>query len=748
LQRIVKNPGARSHGILALAITLLVGLACPATSIAAEAASAKTFAIVRIPEADAPKIDGHLDEAVWQRAAVVSDLAQFQQNIGEPTERSEFYVMYDKDMLYIGARLFESEPDKVEAKVLRSGERLNNEDKIAIILDTFNDKRNGYRFEVNVNGVRDDALYLDTTQTQWEWDGIYFADSARDEKGWTSEMAIPFKTLSFDPASGTWGINFGRLISRKNERDGWVHRNRAQNPSSSGEMTGLLGADQGLGLDVVPSVSLRRDREFVAGTTEDSVEPSLDMYYKVTSGLNAALTFNTDFSATEVDDRQVNLSQFSLFFPEKRGFFLRDSDIFEFGRLKGGDISFSINPTFSRAALENGRPFFSRSIGLSATGAPVDLLAGTKVSGRIGGFNVGALAIRQDQTDTVDAQNLFVGRLVANVLSESSLGLIATKGNPRSNLDNSVVGTDFRYVNNRLPGNRSLEGELWYEKSDTEGLAGDDAAYGARLRSPNNTGWRGGLGFKELEANFNPAMGFVNRKGVRNYTAEAGYTKRFPTGITQGFYSGVDFEQYTRTADDSLQSRLVTYRLMDFYGRKNDQFKARIYQNEEVLRTPFLISHGVLVPVGDYKFNEYELELESTGSRELSGKVNYRVGDFYSGERWRATGKVLWKANPHFWFTGNYEYNDVTLPQGEFIVRLASVRTDIMFNAQWSWTTLAQYDNVSDSISAHSRLHWVPKAGQDFYLVFNHNLLDENEDGSFRSIHADATAKLNYTFRF
>jgi hypothetical protein len=726
----------------------LIASVVPSPSMAADAAQPKTFQIVRIPDSDAPKLDGKLDDAAWRKAAVISDLPQFAQNIGEATEKSEFYVMYDSDTLYIGARLFDSEPDKIMSRVLRPGERLNNEDKIGILLDTFNDKRNGYRFEVNTFGVRDDALYLDTSQTQWEWDGIYDAASARDEQGWTTEVAIPFKTLSFDPQRGTWGINFTRNIARKNERDGWVSRNRAQNPSSSGEMTGLVGANQGLGLDLVPSLSVRRDKDFVPGTTDTSVDPSLDVYYKLTSGLNAALTFNTDFSATEVDDRQVNLSQFSLFFPEKRAFFLRESDIFEFGRLKGGDISFSINPTFSRAALENGRPFFSRTIGLSAAGEPVDLLAGAKVSGRIGNFNVGALAIRQDEAGTVDAQNLFVGRVVANVLEESSLGLIATKGNPRSNLDNSVVGADFRYVNNRLPGNRSLEGELWYERSDTEGLVGEDAAWGARLRSPNNTGWRGGLGVKELEANFHPAMGFVNRRGVRNYTAEGGYTKRFPTGFTQGFYSGIDYEQYDRTSDDSLQSRLVTYRLMDFYGRQNDQLKARVYQNEEVLRTPFLISRGVSVPVGDYKFNEYELELESTGSRALSGKVNYRVGDFYSGERWRATGKILWKANPHFWFTGNYEYNDVTLPQGEFIVRLVSARSDVMINAEWSWTTLLQYDNVSDSITAHSRLHWVPKAGQDFYLVFNHNLLDENEDGSFRSIHADATAKVNYTFRF
>jgi Carbohydrate family 9 binding domain-like/Domain of unknown function (DUF5916) len=739
--------------LLSRAPAQAVAVGCAAlalsTGVGAAEAALKSFEIKQITRQEAPKVDGRLDDAAWQKAAVIEDFRQFQQiENADATEKMVVYVMHDEDMLYVAAKLHDSAPDRITANILRQGERMNNEDKFAVILDTFNDKRNGYRFEVNPNGIRDDALYLDTTQLQWEWEGIYYAKSARDGEGWTAEMAIPFKTLSFDPTGTTWGINFQRLIARKNERDGWVFRNRNQNPSIAGEVTGIKGLEQGLGLDVVPSVSFREEKDHVAATSEFKVEPSLDVYYKVTPGLNASLTFNTDFSATEVDNRQVNLSRFSLFFPEKRGFFLRESDIFEFGRLKGGDNTGNISSTFARSTLENGRPFFSRRIGLSGTGDPVDLVAGAKVSGRIGGFNVGALAIRQDEQLAVDARNLFVARAVANVLAESSLGLIATSGDPRSNLDNTVVGADFKYINSRFAGGRLLEGEAWAQKSDTEGLEGDDGAWGFRLRSPMNTGWYGALGLKHLEENFNPALGYVNRRGINDHTAELGYTKRRPGRAVQALRSGVDIQQFNEIESGDLESRTITWRALEAFTPLNDQLKLFYIKSTEVLDQPFEISDNIFVPVGRYDWDEVQLQLEGSASRKLSGGVTLSAGDFYTGDRWKAGGDFVWKMSPHFWLTGAYEYNNVTLPEGDFIVRLMSTRFDVMFNATWSWVTLIQYDNVSDSIAAHSRVRWIPEAGREMFIVFNHNLAEEIPNGGFRSQRADATVKFNYTFRF
>ena len=258
----------------------------------------------------------------------------------------------------------------------------------------------------------------------------------------------------------------------------------------------------------------------------------------------------------------------------------------------------------------------------------------------------------------------------------------------------------------------------------------------------------GGAGLKELQANFNPALGYVNRKGIRTYTGEAGYTRRFTEGFIQAARSGVDFEQFNGLASGELETQTVTYRLAEVFSRRNDQFKLFYISNREVLTGPFEISPGVVIPVGDYTFGESQLQLEAAGSRTWSGAVTWTQGDFYDGQRMKLEGEVVWKASPHFWFTGKYEYNDVNLPEGDFIVRLTSSRFDVMFTADWSWVTLIQYDNVSDSVAGQTRIRFAPQAGREMYLVFNHNLLDENEDGSFTSTKADATAKFNYTFRF
>src|SRR5690606_6696237 len=247
---------------------------------------------------------------------------------------------------------------------------------------------------------------------------------------------------------------------------------------------------------------------------EETVEPQLDVFYKITPQLNAALTLNTDFSATEVDDRVVNLSRFNLFFPERRDFFLRDSDIFEFGRIGTAPLfGQEGNEALPRAALNNGRPFFSRNIGLSPSGAPVDINAGAKLSGRAGDWNVGSLVVSQDEDELsgVDGQTVLVARAARNVLAESQWGFIATHGDPQSNVDNTLVGTDFRYRNSSLPGGRAVSGVAWYQRSDGgEAPNEDNAAYGFGIGYPNTSGWRAGYNFKRIEENFDPALGFVN----------------------------------------------------------------------------------------------------------------------------------------------------------------------------------------------------------------------------------------------
>ena len=295
-------------------IYLIVPSAASAQTPVANGNSTKAVRVVRVYTP--PVIDGRLDEAVWGQAEVITDFHQVRPGDGTPpSERTEVYLLYGDDALYIGARMYDSEPDRMAAPTVRHGQGLGRDDRLVLILDPFNTRRGGYRFETNSNGVRHDALYDSPDSFNSNWTVIWDTAASIFDQGWTSEIEIPFKTLPFDPTIDTWGFNFGRSIRRRGEEVAWVSRNRSYNPSIAGLATGLTGLNQGRGLDIVPSLSINQRKAFVPGTSDANVEPSLDVFYRVTPSLNASLTVNTDFSATEVDDRQVNLTRFNLFSP-------------------------------------------------------------------------------------------------------------------------------------------------------------------------------------------------------------------------------------------------------------------------------------------------------------------------------------------------------------------------------------------------------------------------------------------------
>ena len=730
-----------------LASLMFVGTASSQADPEQDAPNRAPDKVVRVVRIDsALLIDGLLDDGVWEEAEVITDFHQIRPGDGtEPSERTEVYLLYDDDALYIGARMYDSEPERIAAPTMRHGQGLGNDDRLVVILDPFNTGRSGYRFETNSNGVRHDALYDNVNSFESEWTVIWDAAAAVFENGWTAELEIPFKTLPFDPSIDTWGFNFGRGIQRRGEEMAWVSRNRSYNPSILGRATGFEGMSQGLGLDIVPSVAVNQAKAFSSSTKESNLEPSLDVFYRLTPSLNASLTLNTDFSATEVDDRQVNLTRFNLFFPEKRDFFLNDADLFEFGRIGTG------NDASSGSSENNARPFFSRRLGLGPSGTPVDLEYGAKVSGRIGRWTIGALGIRQDGFGAVNASNVFVGRVSANVLEESSLGLIATKGDPNSNLDNSLVGFDFRYLNTRLPGGRTLEADAWFQKSDTEGLDGQDSAFGFGLRMPNNSEWRAGINVKQVEANFNPALGFVSRSDIRDATLDLGYTHFTGGGFLQSMFTGIDVQRIT-ILDGGLQSQVILGRLFEFESTSGEQSSLHYSATKEVVTRPFTIykdpSREIIVPPGNYSFGETVLSIETGGQRTFSGELSYRRGDFFDGTRENIAGQLTWNQSRNFILELNYDWNDIELPQGAFITRLMSLSTEVNFSSTLSWITLTQYDDVSEILGVNTRLHWIPRAGQEGFIVLNHSLQDRDKDNSFRSELADISVKLNYTFRF
>ena len=740
------SPRLATCALISTATALLSAGAQAQITETVPATAQKQVRAVRV--ATPPVIDGRMDDAVWQQAEVITDFHQIRPgNQTEPSERTEVYVVYDDDAIYIAARMYDSEPDLIAAPVIRHGQGMGSDDRLVVILDPFNTQRTGYRFETNLNAARHEALYTSVNSFQIEWNTIWDTATSVDGNSWIAELEIPFKSLPFDPSIDTWGFNFGRGIRRRGEEMAWVSYNRTYNPSISGLVTGLEGMDQGVGLDLVPSFSTSRNKNFSLNTTNTQTDPSLDAFYRLTPSLNAALTLNTDFSATEVDNRQVNLTRFNLFFPEKRDFFLNDSDLFQFGSIGGG---FG-NSAESRAARENARPYFSRKLGLSQTGAPVDIEYGGRISGRVGRWNIGTLAIKQDEFGAVDASNLFIGRVSANVMAESSVGMIFTDGDPTSNRDNSVYGLDFRYQNTRLAGGQTIEGDMWYQRSDTPGRNGDDAAYGLALRSPNNTGLRGGIGFKEVQANFNPAMGYINRANIQDYTADVGYTHFFRDSFLQTAYAGID-AQKVNVIGGGLQSQVLAFRLLELDTNSRDRVSFQYQTNKEVVRNAFAVYNApdkrVLIQPGNYSFNESTVAFNTAGQREFSGRFSMTRGDFYTGERNNLNSSVSWTQSRNFVMSMSYDWNDITLPQGDFITRLTSLSTQVAFSSTLYWVSLVQYDNLSEEVGVNTRLQWVPRAGQEGFIVLNYNLQDKDKDNTFESAVSDLSVKFKYTLRF
>ena len=689
----------------------------------------KAIAMVRTDTP--PVIDGVLDDAVWANAAYLDEFHQIiPVEYAEPTERTEVRLLYDDDALYVAAKLF-IDPDDITANILKQNTTIfSSDDYFSVSFDSFNTQRGGYFFGINPNGVRADGLYRNISQFYGDWDSIYYAETSIVEDGWIAEFEIPFKSISFDPTNDTWGMNFSRRIQSKNEQMVWVSNDRRFDPSSSGLATGMQGMNQGLGLDIVPSTSITNDRNYIAGTSDTNIEPSLDVFYKLTSGLNASMTVNTDFSATEIDDRQVNLTRFSLFFPEKRDFFLREADIFEFGRLN-----------------QNGRPFFSRRIGLSRGGQTIDLELGGKISGRIGDWELGALSIRQDESLGVDADTLSIVRVKKGIFAESQVGAIVTEGNPTANLDNSLAGMDFLYRKSNLPGGRIFEVSSWYQQSSTEGIAGDDSAAGISVALPSQEGLTGQVLFNRFEDNFNPALGFANRVGVDQSTAEINYNWRPDTGPFQSLYFSAEWERFDDSAGN-LQSESVSFTPLELTTDIGDAMFLRSNFSTEVLVTPFQIYPGVVLAPGEYDFENHGIEFRGANFRRVTGRVAYIEGTFWSGRQKRVFGNVTWTPSPRIKANVGFNITNAKLPEGDFITRLLTAGFDYVFSNKLSLVNLVQYDNVSETLGINMRLNWIPVPGQEFFFVVNHNMEDYDRDNRFHSAASTLTAKFSYTFRY
>jgi hypothetical protein len=695
--------------------------------IADDSTQRKSFVIWRTDRP--PVIDGVYDSSEWARASIIDDFIQSDPVYGEsPTESTVVRVTFDDDYLYVLAQMSDSDPSSIRASQMIQGKPFFSDDRFYLMLDSFNSKRNDYFFQVNPNGIRRDALRENNSRFIDEWSTIWHAESTIHEHGWVAEMAIPFKSVSFDTGSDTWGINFGRGIMSKQEFILWSSHERQDWPAYGGEVRGLEGMEQGLGLDIVPSVSLSERRDLVLDESSGHFEPSLDLRYRITPSLTGTLTVNTDFSTAEVDDQQIALDRFSLFFPEKRDFFLQDAGIFEFGNID-----------------TNGRPFFSRRIGLSGEGEPIGIEYGAKLTGRAGRFNIGALAIRQEAHGDQQAKNLVVARGSMNVLDESTVGFIFTDGDPASNESNSLKGLDFLYRNTNGPWGQIVTGNFWAQQSDSPGLVGDDLAFGALLSMPNDR-FNAYLSGQEIQENFNPALGFVNRSGIRRYEAGFRYRQRPEDSHWRALNYRIDYSQVTDLDGNTLSGR-ARIRPVGLFSHDGDWWAIDLERNREVVLEAFDLFDRLHVPAGEYEFDRVRAEVFTAQQRPLSVGLSIQKGGFFGGDRLEKYFEVQWRQSAHFSMAAIFEENVVDLPSGSFTSHLASLRTDVAFNSRWSWSNLFQYNNTDDVFGLNSRLRFIPEAGREMILVFNHNA-DVGIGNRLHSTGNDLNLKISYTFRY
>ncbi len=680
-----------------------------------------------------PKIDGLVTENIWQKAALIDQFTQRQPDTGQPmTEKTQFFICYDRDNLYLAFKCWD-DPAKLTAKELARDASLQYDDKLQIIIDTFLDRRNAYWFQINPRGCIGDALVSQNgSKFNKSWDGLWEGKAHITGYGYEGEIAIPFKTLSFRVGQTTWGFKVIRQISRKNETGYWPTANLDSykfQVSDAGDLTGLVDLSQGIGLDITPYGLLGIDNEENQQSTGIS-DVGLDAFYQITSGIKTALTINTDFAQTEVDNRRINLTRFPLFFEEKRDFFLDGSGYYNFG-LEG-------NSQYSNVLI----PFFSRRIGLDSEGNPVPIIGGIKITGQAGKWNFGLMNITDNGKN--GNNNYTVARISRNIGSQSYIGVIGTNGNSLGDENNNLIGVDLKLGTSTFLNNKNLSAVLFALKSNTKNISNSDHAYGFTFSYPNDFLYIAG-GFHEIGENFQAGIGFVPRVGIRQsyFNGSIGpRPKRF--GILQ-INCGADIDYITEINNTLLTRRLGVLPFeVDFIS--GDKFLIAVVNSYEYLKNDFNIHPENTIPAGNYTFNRFYIEAESAKRRPFWASIDFGTGGFFNGNRDEYSASISYKIAVPLYLGLQYEYNDITLPTGSFNTKVSRLNIDILFSTDIFLYNYIQYDNLSKNMGWQSRFVWILNPGRELYFVWKS--ISHDPYDRFEITESSTRLKLKYTLRF
>ncbi|MFQ6047423.1 MAG: DUF5916 domain-containing protein [Gemmatimonadales bacterium] len=677
-------------------------------------------AVTAVPLSAEIRVDGVLDEAVWRTTEPATGFVQSEPDEGQPaSERTEVWVAYDDENLYVAAHLYDSEPDALVVSDIRRDFRIDNQDTFEVILDTFADRRNGYLFATNPAGARaDQQVTNEGRAVNPSWDAPWIARAGRTADGWTAELAIPFSAIrSAGAGASSWGINFSRRIRRKNEIVFWSPIPRAYaltRLSLAGDLVGLRGVRSGRDMRFTPYVLGRTIRETGGSAFDRQFDGGLDAKLGVTRGLTLDLTVNADFAQAEADVQQVNLTQFSQFFPEKRDFFLENSGLFYVGDAPR-NTRLAVQPRGDEDLLL----FFSRRMGLGPDRRPVGIDAGLRLTGQEGDFQIGALALRTRDRDTIPGSDYAAVRVRRNILANSDVGALFMM---RSNLDdrgdfNRLYGAD---ANIRLPSR--IDWSSYFVQSETDGLTGSRYAYQTSFnREANFTHIKFGL--LTIAENFNDELGFLRRTGVRVWSVDTGIRPRLASLRRSGvreMHPHIVWRYYTDFSGGEVAKRFHSG--YTFFFNSGGFTELSVNHRGEVLTRAFPI-HPDVTPLraARYDWVEWMLRGFTDPSRAISVGFTGILGGLWNGTQRTANVSLTFLPSYRLRATLGVQRTDARLEGAgqRFVREIWTLRANYSFTPNMFVDALAQYDADRDRLNANVRFNLIHHPLSDLFIVYN-----------------------------
>jgi len=660
------------------------------------------------------RLDGRLTESVWISADSISELRQREPEEGAScTERTVVKLLRDQDALYVGVHAYDSDVRGIRATQLRRDADLEVDDDITLFIDSFHDRRSGFVFRSNPNGAMWDAQFTGVDEVDENWDGIWDVAVSRDSTGWTAEFRIPFRTLRFrSGGTGTFGFNVQRFIRRKNEVAlwrGWGRTEGIYRLIYEGELGGFENLRRGRDLEVKPYLLGRAtatDHDALGNVLDNgdlTGKAGVDAKLAVTPTLTSDLTINTDFAQVEVDEQVINLTRLPTFFPEKRDFFLESSGIFDFA-----------TPT-------RVQPFYSRRIGLTDQGEVVPILAGGRLSGKAGPWTLGLL---DTQTGTGDRANDLVLRVKHDLLDRSYVGAIGVQRLPEGGEAERVGGVDVDLP--LVVDGLNLEPSFWIMGSHTPLASGFPLAWRFGTDFPNDL-FDNFISLYRIDAGFNPTLGFVQRTGIWETTSHVDFMPRpHVLGIRQLdlLFPIPSWDIIADVSGSLFHSRdwqTATFEWRPLGGdlQSGAHFEANIQRFFDAPPDTFAIGRGVPIAPGRYWWTRGELQYQMSPSHPLSLGALYSWGDFYDGKNTEVDLQADWRGGGHVILGATASQNRVTLPTGKFTATLVTGRFEFAFNTRTSFLGFLQYDNQNERMDFNLRFHWIPRIGDDVFVVWN-----------------------------